>query len=92
MIVRIATEGQYRLSSALLDQVNDMDNALVERIALCNEDEFSQRFSAMLELIRSQGNVVPPDELVESHIILPAPDLTLDEARAFFIGDGFFPG
>ncbi|MDQ4076786.1 MAG: hypothetical protein M3220_11150 [Chloroflexota bacterium] len=91
MIVRISTEGQYRLSSALLDEVNDMDNELVERIADCEEAEFRERFDKMLELVRSQGEQVPADELVESHVILPSPDITLEEARKFFTGDGLFP-
>jgi hypothetical protein len=91
MIVRIATEGQYRLSSALLDQVNEMDNELVERIAECDAAEFQQKFDAILSLIRQQGEEVPAEELVESHVILPAPDLTLEEARDFFTGEGLFP-
>lgn len=91
MIVRISSEGQYRLSSSLLDQVNDLDNELVERIASCDEAEFNQRFNAILDLIRREGEEVPLDELVESHVIIPNPDTTLEEARDFFTGDGLFP-
>ncbi|MGH2544399.1 MAG: PspA-associated protein PspAA [Ardenticatenaceae bacterium] len=91
MIVRISTEGQYRLSSALLDEVNEMDNALVGRIAECEEDEFRERFSAILDLVRDRGEKLPDDELVESHFILPRPDITLEEARDFFTGEGLFP-
>ncbi|MBA3530344.1 MAG: hypothetical protein H0T73_00285 [Ardenticatenales bacterium] len=91
MIVRIATEGQYRLSSALLDQVNAMDDELVGRIAECDKGEFQEKFNAILDLIRQEGEEVGADELVESHVILPAPDLTLNEARDFFTGDGLFP-
>lgn len=91
MIVRISTEGQYRLSSALLDRVNEMDDQLVERIANCDESEFAERFAAMLELVRSEGEQVGADELVESHVILPRPDISLEEARSFFTGDGLFP-
>jgi hypothetical protein len=91
MIVRISTEGQYRLSSALLDEVNDLDNALVERIAICDEQEFQEQFTAILDLIRDRGEKVGDDELVESHVILPQPDITLEEAREFFLGNGLFP-
>lgn len=91
MIVRISTEGQYRLSSSLLDEVNDLDNALVERIAVCDESEFAERFASMLDLVRARGEKVPLEELVESHVVLPSPDITLDEAREFFTGDGLFP-
>ncbi len=91
MIVRISTEGQFRLSSALLDRVNELDNELVNRIAECDEAEFRERFGAMLDLVHQQGEKLADDELLESHVILPDPDLTLEEARQFFTGNGLFP-
>ncbi len=91
MIVRISTEGQYRLDSALLDKVNEMDNDLVNSIAEIDETEFRERFEAMLNLIRSQGKQLSDDELVESQIILPAPDITVEEARSYFTGEGLLP-
>jgi hypothetical protein len=91
MIVRIATEGQYRLSSALLDQLNEMDNALVDQIAQYDEAEFRARFAALLALVRAQGEKVADDELVESHVILPSPDISVEEAHEFFTGEGLFP-
>ncbi len=91
MIVRIATEGQYRLSSAVLDEVNSLDNNLVEHIANQNEQGFQESISALFALIRDKGEKLASDELVESHVILPAPDITLNEAREFFTGDGLFP-
>ncbi len=33
MIVRIATEGQYRVNSALLDRLNELDNRLIQLVA-----------------------------------------------------------
>lgn len=91
MIVRIATEGQYRLSSSLLDEVNELDNAIVDQIAECDETEFAVKFNAMLELVRQNGSLIGADELVESDVILPPPDISLDKAREFFTGDGLFP-
>lgn len=91
MIVRISTEGQYRLSSAVLDQVNSLDNALVEHIANSDIDAFQKSLGELLDLVRNQGEKVGADELVESHVILPTPDITIDEAREFFTGDGLFP-
>lgn len=91
MIVRISTEGQYRLSSTLLDEVNDLDNDLVNRIADCEESEFKERFATILALVRDRGEKVPDDEILESHVVLPHPDITLEEARRFFTGDGLFP-
>lgn len=92
MIVRIATEGQYRLSSALLDQLNEMDNALVAEIAQCNEAEFTPKFHAMLDFVREKGTKLAAEELLESHVILPRPDITLAEALELFVGEGVIPG
>ena len=91
MIVRISSEGQYRLDSSLLDRLNEMDNALVEEIADCNAEEFTERFKAMLELVRHEGVPVEAEELVESDVILPRPEITVEEARAFFTGEGLVP-
>jgi hypothetical protein len=32
------------------------------------------------------------DELVESDLMLPAPDTTLEEAQFLFVGEGLLPG
>ncbi|MCB0077455.1 MAG: hypothetical protein KDD73_08500 [Anaerolineales bacterium] len=90
MIVRISAEGQYRLSSALLDQVNEMDDLLVEHIADIGDEAFSEQYERMLTLIREEGEKVGDDELVESHVIMPPADISAAEARSFFTGDGLF--
>ena len=34
----------------------------------------------------------PIDELVESDLVLPEPDITLKEAGEMFVGEGIVPG
>jgi len=92
MIVRIATEGQYELSSALLDRLNELDNSLVQTVAGGDQAAFAKALSEMLALVRNQGKPVATEELVTSDLILPAPDTTLDEARTLFVGDGLIRG
>jgi hypothetical protein len=92
MIVRIATEGQYRLESAYLDQLNAIDNALVEAIATSDAQRFRALLAEMLELVRRSGTPVPAEEFVESDVILPPPDTTFDEAKELFAGEGLIPG
>lgn len=91
MIVRISTEGQYRLSSAHLDTLNILDNELVEMIAECDESQFRAQLSKILDHVREVGEPIAPDALEESNIILPPPDITLDEARSLFTGEGLVP-
>lgn len=92
MIVRIATEGQYKVPSTLLDRLNEMDNNLVQTVAGGDQAAFTRALAEMLALVRAQGTPVASDELVTSDLILPAPDTTLDEARTLFTSDGLIPG
>jgi len=91
MIVRISSEGQYRLSSAHLDQLNELDNQIVELVAVGDEEAFRQHFERMLAFVREHGAPLAPDELVGSDVILPPPDITLAEARSLFQGEGLVP-
>jgi hypothetical protein len=91
MIVRIATEGQYRLDDVKLARVNELDNQLVQLVASQDADGFATTFATLLDYIRTNGEKVADTELVESNIILPAPDLSASEAAEFFSGEGLFP-
>lgn len=91
MIVRISTEGQYRLDSDLLDTLNEHDNKLVDIIADGDEAGFKNTFADMLALVRDHGAEVEAEEIFESDVILPPPDLTFKEARNLFTGEGVIP-
>ena len=92
MIVRILTEGQYNLPGAHLDELNDIDNQLVEVVENEDQEGFDRLLNSMLELVRKNGTAVPVDELVESDLVLPEPDITLEEAEKIFTGEGLLPG
>ena len=92
MIVRIATEGQFNLPGAYIDPLNDIDNELVEAVEGGDRASFSELLGRMLGLVREHGAPVPVDELVESDLMLPAADLTLEEAQILFVGEGILPG
>ena len=91
MIIRILTEGQYNLSGQFLDDLNDLDNKLVDIVAMEDRAGFEAALKEMLDLVRNNGEAVPLDELVESDLVLPEPDITLEEAEELFIGEGVVP-
>ena len=91
MIVRIATEAQYRLPDEDSDRLNDLDNEAVAAVDAGDEERFNEVFASMLELIRSDGTLLGDDELEESDVILPPPDLSFTEAHLEFSGDGLIP-
>ena len=92
MIVRILTEGQYDLPGAHIDELNAIDNKLVEVVEAENRDEFDVLLKTMLDLVRNNGTPVPMEEIVESDLVLPEPDITLEEAEQLFTGEGLLPG
>jgi hypothetical protein len=92
VIVRIATEGQFDLDDGEAARLNELDNAVVAAVDAGNEDNFRRLFGEMIELVRSNGRPLPDEELVESEVILPPPDLSFTEAGEQFSGDGILPG
>ena len=92
MIIRITTEAQYNLPGSFLDELNDIDNQLVEAVEAADKNSFEKLLNRMLTLVRQNGSVLPIDELVESDLILPSSDTTLEEAQILFVGEGLLPG
>ena len=92
MIVRILTEGQYNLPGAYVDELNDIDNQLVDVVETRDQEGFDRLLKQMLDLVREKGSEVPVDELVESDLVLPEPDITLEEGEKLFTGEGMLPG
>jgi hypothetical protein len=91
VIVRIATEDQYRLPDEDAARLNELDNAAVAAVEAGDEDRFHELFEEMLDLVRRHGQQLSDDELAESDVILPPPDLSFVEAGAEFSGDGLIP-
>ena len=91
MIVRIATESQYRLPDDASEELNELDNQVVVAVEAGDEDRFHEVFEQMLDLVRRAGAPLDEDELEESDVILPPPDTSFVEAAAEFTGEGLMP-
>ena len=91
MIVRIATESQYRLPEEDAEALNELDNDVVAAVEAGDEDRFHEVFEQMLDLVRRAGQPLDEDEIEESDVILPPPDTSFVEASAEFTGDGLIP-
>ena len=91
MIVRIATESQYKLPDDAAEELNELDNQVVAAVEADDEDRFHELFEQMLDLVRRAGHSLDEDELAESDVILPPPDTSFVEAAAEFTGDGLIP-
>jgi hypothetical protein len=91
VIVRISTEDQYRLPDEDAARLNELDNEAVAAVEADDEDRFHEVFEQMLQLVRGEGHKLGEDELEESDVILPPPDLSFSEAGHEFTGDGLIP-
>jgi hypothetical protein len=91
VIVRIAGEGQYEVPAELVDRLNELDNEAVAAVEAGDEPRFHELFDQMVALVKNDCSPVADDELVVSEVILPPPDLTFDEAKREFTGEGLIP-
>jgi hypothetical protein len=91
VIVRIATESQYRLDDDVASRLNELDNEAVAAVEAGDEETFRRLFDQMLGVVRAEGKPLGDDELEGSDIIIPPPDLSFAEAQGEFSGDGLIP-
>jgi hypothetical protein len=92
VIVRISTEGQYDVSDDDAAGLNELDNEAVASCEASDEQAFREAFGRLLDYVRTKGHLVGEDELMGSDIILPPPDVSLEEAKREFQGEGLIPG
>jgi hypothetical protein len=92
VIVRIATEAQYEVGDGDIPELNKLDNDAVAACEAGDEQRFHETFARLLEFVRSNGQPVSDDELRGSDVILPPPDVSLEEAKTEFTGEGLIPG
>ncbi len=92
MIVRILGDDQYVLDSKYLDELNELDNCMVQHLDDNKTDEFNQCLHDLIRIIKEKGKPLDPTEIRPSDVIVPSPDITPEEARELFSGEGIIPG
>ena len=91
MIVRVMGEGQWRVDDGLRDELNRLDEEALGALQREDEREVDRILEQMAELVRSRGEQLPPEDLSPSDAIIPPSDLTLEETRELFEGEGLIP-
>lgn len=82
MIVRIMTDDQYRLDDNHLEELQRLDNALDGAEERGDAAAFTAALHEITAFVQQHGTPVGIDEVVASDLIVPAPDMSLDEAKA----------
>jgi hypothetical protein len=93
MIVRILNEGQWELSDDAMRGLNSLDDAVESAVSSGNQDELATALHTLLEQVRSSGTPVADEELLDSDLILPGVDATLEEVQELLSGsdEGLVP-
>lgn len=87
MIVRLMGEGQYEIDKKHLDAVNKIDNTIVQ-ILNTGETAFNAEYKKLFDYVRKNGKKIPDEIIKPSDLIIPPADITLEEARKIFKGEG----
>jgi PspAA-like protein len=93
-VVRIMGEGQFVVDDKTLIRLNKIDNSLVQLVSNDRSDnntEFKKRLLELVDIVEQNGKRLDPKRIIPSDIILPSGDLSIDEAKKLFKGDGVIP-
>jgi hypothetical protein len=97
VVVRISGQGQFKVNSEILEKINEVDNSIVDLIknnSSSSEDsklkqkELQSKLSEIKNLVISNGQHLDNKEIVESDVILPDSDLSIEEASKIFTDEG----
>jgi hypothetical protein len=91
VIVRIFSDGQYRVPEEACARLHELDLAAVAAVDADDEAAFRQSFDALIDHIHANGQRLADDELEPSDLMLPPSDITVEEARREFTGEGLIP-
>lgn len=92
-IVRIMGQGQFAVDEKTLKKLNALDNSIVELVSQERSDDsvFKEKLAQLSDMVISHGRPLDPKEIIQSDIILPSADLSIDEAKRLFRGEGVIP-
>jgi hypothetical protein len=93
VIVRILNEGQWELSDEAMGRLSALDDKVESAVSAGSQDDLAEALHSLLEQVRSTGTPIADDELLDSDLILPASDATLEEVQELLSGsdEGLVP-
>lgn len=92
MIVRIMGEGQWVLEPEHLMELNELDRAMEERVDAGDEEGMRKAIVELIDGVKRLGAEVPDDVIVESDLVLPDFDASLEEVRTLLASTSDYYG
>jgi len=92
-IVRIMGQGQFTVDNKTLRELSKVDNSIVQLVSSDRPDdaEFKKRLAQLTDIVEMTGKPLNPKDIIQSDIILPSADLSVDDAKKLFKGEGVIP-
>ena len=91
MIVRLMGEGQFDVDDEVAKGLNDLDEQAAQAVEAGDEENLHRVLGLMAKTVRERGERLADDDLSASDLIIPPDDLSLEEAKELFSGDGLIP-
>lgn len=91
MIVRLMGEGQFEIEKKHVDELNKIDNNIVRIVNKGDEKTYKTEIKKLTDYARKNGKKLEDKTIKPSDIILPPADLTFEEAKKIFSGEGLLP-
>lgn len=92
MIIRILGEGQFLLDDALLEKLNAIDNQIVDHVSKGDKAGFASDLEGLIAAVKDHGKPLDPAEIRPSDLIIPGSDMSIEEAKSVFSGEGLIKG
>jgi len=104
IIVRVSGQGQFKVNKETMNKINEIDNEIVDMIENSNsgsssssknktqqEKEFRGKMDQLVKLITVEGKRLGDKEIKQSNIIVPDPDISIEQAKKIFKDEGIIP-
>lgn len=88
MIIRILGMGQFRLDKKHLNDLNKIDNRIVDHVKKGDKTAYQKDLDKLISSVKELGEPLDPVDIVQSDLIFPPEDLSFEEAKRVFSGDG----
>ena len=88
MIVRVMGDGQFEIDDEVAKGLDEIDEQAEQALEAGDQARLSELLRRMADAVRMNGARLPDADLTPSEAIIPPDDLTLDEARELFEGEG----
>ena len=91
MIVRLMGEGQFRVGDDVVEALNELDDQAAQAVEAGDEENLRRLLGMMASTVRDRGERLDDADLSPSDGIVPPDDLSLEEAKQLFDGEGLIP-